>query len=71
MNARFHREPWDEATRTEFISGMSAILAAYLRGEASADQANSEQPAEPGPSAKRARGRRPRPARTNEEARHG
>lgn len=73
MNARFHREPWDEATRTEFISGMGAILAAYLRGEASghADGDPGAEPAEPEPSGKRTRRRADRSSKASNEVRHG
>lgn len=74
MNVRFHREPWDEETRTEFITGMGAILAAYLRDAASSGQADGDpgaEPAVPEPSPKHGRGRAGRSSNASNEVRHG
>ncbi len=74
MNVRFHHEPWDEATETEFIGGMGAILAGYLRDVASSGQADVEgHDAEHEPSPKDAprRSVRTAAAAAAEEVRHG
>lgn len=42
MNVRFHIEPWDEKTRTTFVEGMAAILAAYLQGNGDDEKPNGE-----------------------------
>jgi hypothetical protein len=71
MNVRFHHEPWDEATETEFVGGMGAILAGYLRDVAASGQADIEEHnGEHEPSGKQ-RSRRSSASATAEEARHG
>lgn len=72
MNVRFHHEPWDEATETEFIGGMGAILAGYLRDVAASGQADTEEhDGERELSGKQRSRRSTRSAATTEEARHG
>lgn len=72
MNVRFHHEPWDEATEAEFVSGMGAILAGYLRDVASSGQADIEAHDGNHESSGTQRSRRStRSAATTDEARHG
>jgi hypothetical protein len=74
MNVRFHHEPWDDATETEFVGGMGAILAGYLRDVASSGQADGDgiQVAEEVPPAgKSTRRRGARATTAGEEASHG
>lgn len=68
MNVRFHHDPWDAETQAEFISGMGAVLAAYLR-EGKSDHA--EAPPTEG-TKKRSRRRTDRAGgKTDNEVRHG
>jgi hypothetical protein len=73
MNVRFHHEPWDEATETEFIGGMGAILAGYLRDVASGPNDAVPPDAAPLPEGptKRSRRRVDGARTTTSEVRHG